>query len=216
VMTAPTSTVRDLPDALPNVLPDDGRFAERLAGRRSVVFLDYDGVLPPIVNRPKDGVICDSMRDTVQALAQRCTVCVVSGRDRAVVEELVGVNDLVVAGGHGCDIWSPNEGEIQHDAASGFSDVVEATYRLRAGVGWIPGVVVEPKRASVAMHYRTSVTDSPRRRAPCSPSPTGGRSCPARWSISSTRRSTGATPTTSRSPTGLRRRLRPLLPPEVE
>ena len=40
VMTTPTSTVRDLPDALPNVLPDDGRFAERLAGRRSVVFLD--------------------------------------------------------------------------------------------------------------------------------------------------------------------------------
>jgi trehalose 6-phosphate phosphatase len=83
VMTAPTSTVRDLPDALPSVLPDDGRFVERLAGRRSVVFLDYDGVLTPIVNRPKDGVICDSMRDTVQALAQRCTVCVVSGRDRA-------------------------------------------------------------------------------------------------------------------------------------
>jgi len=66
----------------------------------------------------------------------------------------MGVNDLVVAGGHGFDIWSPNEGEIQHDAASGFSDVVEAPYRLRAGVGWIPGVVVEPKRASVAMHYQ--------------------------------------------------------------
>jgi trehalose-6-phosphatase len=55
---------------------------------------------------------------------------------------------------HGFDIWSPNEGEIQHDAASGFSDVVEATYRLRAEVGSIPGVVVEPKRASVAMHYQ--------------------------------------------------------------
>ena len=67
---------------------------------------------------------------------------------------MMGVNDLVVAGGHGFDIWSPNEGEIQHDAASGFSDVAEATYRLRAEVGWIPGVVVEPKRASVAMHYR--------------------------------------------------------------
>ena len=52
VMTAPTSTVRDLPDALPNVLPDDGRFVERLAGRRLVVFLDYDGVLTLLVDRP--------------------------------------------------------------------------------------------------------------------------------------------------------------------
>lgn len=51
-MTAPTSTVRDLLDALPNVLPGDGRFVERLAGRRVVVFLDYDGVLTLLVDRP--------------------------------------------------------------------------------------------------------------------------------------------------------------------
>ena len=132
-----------------------------------MVFLDYDGVLTPIVDRPEDAVISESMRDAVQALAQRCTVCVVSGRDRAVVQQLMGVEDLVVAGSHGFDIWSPKEGEIQHDAASGFFDLVEATYRLRAEVGSIPGVVVEPKRASVAVHYRTSVTDSPGRRGMC-------------------------------------------------
>ena len=78
----------------------------------------------------------------------------------------MGVNDLVVAGGHGFDIWSPNEGAIQHDAASGFSDVVEAPYRLRAGVGSIPGVVVEPKRASVAMHYQDQRDRLATRRAP--------------------------------------------------
>jgi trehalose-6-phosphatase len=46
------------------------------------VFLDYDGVLTPIVDRPEDAVISDGMRDTVRALARRCPVCVVSGRDR--------------------------------------------------------------------------------------------------------------------------------------
>ena len=51
-MAAPRSTVRDLPDALPSVLPDDGRFVERLAGRRLLVFLDYDGVLTLLVDRP--------------------------------------------------------------------------------------------------------------------------------------------------------------------
>jgi trehalose 6-phosphate phosphatase len=150
-MTASTSTVRDLPDAL----HEDGRFAERMAGRRPAVFLDYDGVLTPIVDRPEDAVISDSMRDTVRALARRCPVCVVSGRDRLVVQELMGVDDLVVAGSHGFDIWSPTEGTIQHDATSGFSDVVdEASDRLRAEVGSIPGVVIEPKKASVAVHYR--------------------------------------------------------------
>jgi hypothetical protein len=51
--------------------------------------------------------------------------------------------------------WSPTEGTIQRDATSGFSDVVdEASDRLRAGVGSIPGVVIEPKKASVAVHCR--------------------------------------------------------------
>jgi hypothetical protein len=81
-------------------------------------------------------------------------VDVASGRARAVVDELMGVNGLVVACSLGFDIWSPNEGVIQHDAASGFFDLVEATCRLGAEVGSIPGVVVEPRKASVAVHYR--------------------------------------------------------------
>jgi trehalose-phosphatase len=149
--TASTSTVGDLP----NALRDGARFASRLAGRRPAVFLDYDGVLTPIVDRPEDAVISENMRDTVRELAKRCPVCVVSGRDRLVVQELMGIDDLVVAGSHGFDIWSPTEGTIQHDAAGDFGDVVvETTDRLGAEVGSIPGVVIEPKKASVAVHYR--------------------------------------------------------------
>ncbi|WP_239154900.1 trehalose-phosphatase [Amycolatopsis sp. FDAARGOS 1241] len=150
-MTEPTPTVRDLPHAL----RDGDRFAERVAGRHPAVFLDYDGVLAPIVAHPDDAVISDRMRDTVRALAMRCPVCVVSGRDRLDVQRLMRIDDLVVAGSHGFDIWSPTAGEIHHDAASGFEDVVgEVTQRLRAETGSIPGVVIEPKKASVAVHYR--------------------------------------------------------------
>ncbi len=150
-MTTQASTVRDLPDAL----SDSEQFAARLAGRRPAVFLDYDGVLTPIVDRPEEAVMSDSMRGVVQALAQRCSVCVVSGRDRPVVQQLMGVEDLVVAGSHGFDIWSPQQGTIGHDAASGFEDLIsEVRDRLLAEVASIPGAVVEPKRASVAVHYR--------------------------------------------------------------
>ncbi|HKS49122.1 MAG TPA: trehalose-phosphatase [Amycolatopsis sp.] len=150
-MAARTRTVRDLPHAL----REDARLAERLAGRRPAVFLDYDGVLTPIVDRPEDARISDSMRRAVRALARRCPVCVVSGRDRRVVQDLMGIDDLVVAGSHGFDIWSPVEGTIQHDAAGGFGDIIpEVTERLRAEVGSIEGVRVEPKKAAVAVHYR--------------------------------------------------------------
>ena len=56
----------------------------------------------------------------MRALARRCTVCVVSGRDRPVVQELMGVDDLAVAGSHGFGIWSPGAGTLEHEASSGF------------------------------------------------------------------------------------------------
>ena len=37
------------------------------------IFLDYDGTLTPIVDRPQDAVLSDEMRETVRALAQRLT-----------------------------------------------------------------------------------------------------------------------------------------------
>jgi trehalose 6-phosphate phosphatase len=126
-----------------------------MAGRRPTVFLDYDGTLTPIVDRPEDALISASMRDAVQGLAKRCTVCVVSGRDRPVVQELMGVDDLVVAGSHGFDIWSPEGGEIEHDAAAGSEELLEhVTARLHDELDSVEGALVEPKKASVAAHYR--------------------------------------------------------------
>jgi trehalose 6-phosphate phosphatase len=156
----PTRSIRDLPHAL----HDHEQLAARLAGRRPAVFLDYDGVLTPIVERPEDAVMSESMREVVRALARRCPVCVVSGRDRAVVQRLMGIDDLVVAGSHGFDIWSPRQGVISKDPAAGFEDLIAAVAdRLRAEVGSIPGVAVEPKRASVAVHYRLADPDGQER-----------------------------------------------------
>ena len=140
---------------LPHALADHERLRERLAGRQPAVFLDYDGTLTPIVDRPEDAVISESMREAVRGLAGRCTVCVVSGRDRPVVQSLMGVDDLVVAGSHGFDIWSPEGGAIEHQAAAGSEELLErVTSRLRDELDPIDGALIEPKKASVAVHYR--------------------------------------------------------------
>ena len=73
--------------ALPHALRDEGELTRRFAGRRPAIFLDYDGTLTPIVDRPEDAVISQSMRQAVRGLAERCPVCVVSGRDRRVVQK---------------------------------------------------------------------------------------------------------------------------------
>src|SRR3712207_2164344 len=140
---------------LPHALEDGEQLIRHLAGRRPAVFLDYDGTLTPIVDRPEDALISESMRDAVRGLAGRCPVCVVSGRDRRVVQELMGVDDLIVAGSHGFDIWSPAGGEIQREEGEEFGRLLEGVEaRLREELGGIEGALVEPKKSSVAAHYR--------------------------------------------------------------
>jgi trehalose 6-phosphate phosphatase len=140
---------------LPHALDRDGDLEKQLSGKQPAVFLDYDGTLTPIVDRPEDATISESMRDAVSGLAERCPVCVVSGRDRPVVQELMGLDNLIVAGSHGFDIWTPVEGTIEHDAGSGYEELLdEIKARLGEEVGSIEGASVEPKKASVAVHYR--------------------------------------------------------------
>jgi trehalose 6-phosphate phosphatase len=140
---------------LPDALEADGELARELHGRRPAVFLDYDGVLTPIVDRPEDAKMSDGMRDTVRELAGRCSVCVVSGRDREVVQQLMGVDDLVVAGSHGFDIWDPGSGTLEHEASQGFEELLEGvTARVKEEAGRFDGTAVEEKKASVAIHYR--------------------------------------------------------------
>jgi trehalose-phosphatase len=150
---------RDI-ESLPNALDDASSLARRLAGRRLAVFLDYDGTLTPIVERPEEAVISASMRSVVRELACRCMVCVVSGRDRGVVQQLMGVGDLVVAGSHGFDIWSPNGGAVERDEGAQFTELMaRVTETLRNRTQDIDGALVEPKKSSVAVHYRLVVED---------------------------------------------------------
>ncbi|HZB97613.1 MAG TPA: trehalose-phosphatase [Candidatus Sulfotelmatobacter sp.] len=143
--------ISELPDALDQI----AELEERLSRRRPAFFLDYDGTLTPIVERPENAVIAESMRNAVRKLADMVPVCIVSGRDRRVVQLLMGIDDLIVAGSHGFDIWSPDGGTALHEEGSrhrGLMDRVES--QLRDELAAIPGALVEPKSSSVAAHYR--------------------------------------------------------------
>jgi trehalose 6-phosphate phosphatase len=149
---------------LPHALSNGDQLTRRLAERRPAVFLDYDGTLTPIVDRPEDAIISNSMRDAVQGLARRCPVCVVSGRDPGVLRQLMGVDDLVIAGSHGFDISSPGAGTIQREEGAAFKALLEeVTSRLREKLGSVEGALIEPKSVSVAVHYRlVSAQERPR------------------------------------------------------
>src|SRR2546429_4317032 len=140
---------------LPRALREGEALARRFAGKQPAVFLDYDGTLTPIRDRPEDAVISNSRREAVRRLAERVPVVVVSGRDRQVVQKLMGLDNLIVAGDHGFDIWSPTGGSIQREEGASFEGFLrEVEARLRAALADVPGALVEPKKRSVAAHFR--------------------------------------------------------------
>ena len=95
------------------------------------------------------------MRDAVRGLAARCTVCVVSGRDRPVVQAADGCRRSGGRGQPRLRHLEPEGGAIEHEAAAGSEELLErVTARLREELDSIEGALVEPKKASVAAHYR--------------------------------------------------------------
>jgi trehalose 6-phosphate phosphatase len=77
-----------------------------------------------------------------------------------VVQELMGVHDLIVAGSHGFDIWAPGQGELQRREGAGFEQLLgDVEARLHRELDPIDGALVEPKKTSVAAHYRLVADD---------------------------------------------------------
>lgn len=141
--------IRDLPDALAHL--DELR--GRLRNRRPAVFLDYDGTLTPIVDDPAAAALPPATRDAIVGLAAVAPVAIVSGRDRAEVHRMVGIEGLWYAGSHGMDIEGPG-GRIEARGEEFLPSLDVAEEALRAVLAGIPGARVERKRLAIAVHHR--------------------------------------------------------------
>ena len=123
------------------------------SGDRLAVFLDYDGTLTPIVSRPENAWLSESMRETLRSLAARVPVAILSGRDLDDVRGRVYVDGIVYAGSHGFDIAGP--GGLRRELGAAYLSVLDAAEaELREALDEIPGAQLERKHFSVAAHYR--------------------------------------------------------------
>lgn len=140
---------------LPSALEHLAEIRDRLHGKTAAVFLDYDGTLTPIVARPELAVLGEPMRQTLRELVRHTSVAVVSGRDVEDVQRLVGLDDLVIAGGHGFDIAGP-EGQLAgyQEGVRFLPEIDAAETDLRRALQTVSGVLIERKKFSVAVHYR--------------------------------------------------------------
>jgi trehalose-phosphatase len=128
--------------------------AAQLAGRRLAFFFDYDGTLTPIVERPEDAVLDPKTREALQRLAQRHPVAIVSGRDLEDVRARVGIEGLHYAGCHGFEIAGPRGNRVHGAAAAAAPQLAAAADQVARDTHDLPGVQLERKRFTLAVHYR--------------------------------------------------------------
>jgi trehalose-phosphatase len=141
--------VRDLPDALERV--DEIRTF--LSGRHLAVFLDYDGTLTPIVERPEDALLPDGTRNAIERLAALVPVAILSGRDLADVRNLVGADRIAYGGSHGFDLALP-DGSAQQRATEFLPDLEAATEQLAERLKAFSAARIEQKAFGIAVHVR--------------------------------------------------------------
>lgn len=120
------------------------------------LFIDFDGTLVPIAERPDD-VVVDA--DLLRLLAglRACFgdhLTIVSGRSIAQIDAMIGSTaaDLSIVGSHGAEIR--RHGRLsQPPRAAGLDG---ATADMQAYAVLHPGLIVEKKSLGVALHYRTA------------------------------------------------------------
>ena len=141
--------------ALPGLRDDSTTLTALRDPARVAVLLDYDGTLTPIVADYRKAKLGASMRSTLQALAERHTVAVISGRDLGDVRRLVGLDSLFYSGSHGFELSGPDDYSHVHEQAAAYlPDLDRAEKALLAALAPIPGHAVERKHFSIAVHYR--------------------------------------------------------------
>ena len=121
---------------LPNALASYGQLIGITSARESMVFLDYDGTLSPIVSDPDAARLVDGAAEALELVAAACPVAVLSGRDLADVRSRIDMAGIWYAGSHGFELTGPDGTYHQNEEAAVFVPVLE---RAAAELSQTPG-----------------------------------------------------------------------------
>jgi alpha,alpha-trehalase len=133
-----------------------------LRRRRSdhlLLLSDFDGTLCDFNVDPDEVYLSDARRELLARVGGRscCTVGIVSGRRLADLRARVGhIGGIYLAGFHGLEIDGGDEYFVHPDAASAAEALREVAAAAAAAVRRLPGVFIEDKGLSIALHYRAA------------------------------------------------------------
>lgn len=137
--------------------PDVARRFRR--ARHIALLLDFDGTIVPIQPSPEMVWLDSPTRRLIGRLAgiSKVTVSIVSGRRLADLRRRARVPGVFYVGVHGCEWDGKSSAAIRH-AIPGKTKRI-----LKESLGSVPGIHLEDKKVSLAVHYRGADASSVRR-----------------------------------------------------
>jgi alpha,alpha-trehalase len=134
------------------------RIAAQRRGRHLLLLFDFDGTLVPFQPDPAAVYLDPAIGERLTRLAIRAdaTLGIISGRRLPDLQGRLAVGgEIYLAGFHGLEIQAPGGEIVVHPAASGAVQTMQAiAAAARPRLGELPGVFIEDKHFSIALHYR--------------------------------------------------------------
>jgi trehalose 6-phosphate phosphatase len=117
---------------------------------RTLFAFDLDGTLAPLAVHAREVKLEPALRASLNTLNELAPVCVLTGRSREAALSILAMDLRLVIGNHGCE-WPPEIRPRNRD----FMEISRIwSDRLRSGLSDAPGVEVEDKGETLAVHYR--------------------------------------------------------------
>ena len=127
--------------------------------RRVLVFSDFDGTVCDFALKPEEAVLTPERRALLNRVAHLpgITVAIVSGRRLPDIRVRADVGmDAFYAGLHGLEIQWKGATVIHEGVFATERLLADLAEELRTRLADVPGVIVEDKRFSLALHYRAA------------------------------------------------------------
>lgn len=132
--------------------PDFWRRA-KVAGH-AVLLLDYDGTLAPFHPDRMQAAPLDGVLPALEQLAELddTTAALVSGRPVAEILQLTGLDNIIIAGTHGFELFRPGAGVSYAALPHGAADSLDSIEDVASSI--VGPDLTERKIATVALHTR--------------------------------------------------------------
>jgi alpha,alpha-trehalose-phosphate synthase [UDP-forming]/trehalose-phosphatase len=127
----------------------------RITERPPVLLLDFDGTLAPIVSEPALAEMPERVAGELQwMLDAGVPVAIVSGRRLDDLRNRVGLAGVIYVGNQGLEMAGPDFAWVHPEANEARPRIAAFCRRIRRRLRDLPGVLVEDKGLTAAVHYR--------------------------------------------------------------